>query len=66
VRLSRDGAALVVDNWHNEVAQPFRETLPGVPIVSFINFPGHGGTRTLLEVLSYNRSALREGLDAAR
>ena len=66
VRFSREGAALIVDNWHNEVAQPFRETLPGVPIVSFINFPGHEGTRTLLEVLSYNRSALREGFGAAR
>ncbi len=60
VRLSRSGAGVVIDNWHNEVAQPLKETMPGVPVVSFVNFPGHGGTRTMLDVLRYNRAALRE------
>lgn len=62
VRLSRSGAGVVVDNWHNEVAQPLEETMPGVPVVSFVNFPGHDGTRTMLDVLRYNRTALREAL----
>lgn len=62
VRLSRTGASLIVDNWHNEVAQPLRETLPGASFVTFINFPGHRGTRTLLDVLQFNRAALADAL----
>ncbi|MFP4329603.1 MAG: metal ABC transporter solute-binding protein, Zn/Mn family [Alkalispirochaetaceae bacterium] len=62
VRLSRSGAGVVIDNWHNEVAQPLKETLPGVPVASFLNFPGHGGTRTMVDVLQYNRRALREAM----
>ncbi|TVR66147.1 MAG: ABC transporter substrate-binding protein [Spirochaetaceae bacterium] len=58
VRLTRTGATIIVDNWHNEVAQPLRETLPDAPVVTFINFPGHQGTRTLLDVLRFNRDAL--------
>jgi zinc transport system substrate-binding protein len=63
VRLSRTGAGVVIDNWHNEVAQPLEETMPGVPVVSFVNFPGHDGTRTILDVLRYNRSGLRQALE---
>jgi len=49
---------LVVDNWHNEVAGGLSEVLPEVPVVSFVNSPGHEGTRTLPEVFRYNRDLL--------
>ncbi len=57
-RLSQERVSLVVDNWHNEVAAPLRETLPGVPYASLINFPGPDGTVTLLDVLADNRKRL--------
>ncbi|MFP4644065.1 MAG: hypothetical protein ACLFM0_06905 [Spirochaetales bacterium] len=53
---------LVVDNWHTEQAQPFAETLPDVPRVALINFPGENNTRTILDVLRYNREKLNEAL----
>lgn len=56
--LTRSGAAVVVDVWHNESAGPLRETLPNAVFVSLINFPGRDGTRTLLEVLRHKRAAL--------
>lgn len=62
VRLSRTGAHIVIDNWHNEVAQPLAETLPDATIATFINFPGHDGTRTLLDVLRFNRQALARAI----
>jgi len=58
--LSGAGATLIVDNWHNEVGTPFRETLPDALYVSWINFPGHAGTRTLLDVFTYNRAQLNK------
>jgi hypothetical protein len=57
-RLSRERVSLIVDNWHNEVAAPLRETLSGVPYSSLINFPGPDGTVTLLDVLADNRKRL--------
>ena len=60
--LSREEPALIVDNWHNEVGRPFAETLPDVPRASLINFPGEGDTRTVLDVLRYNRERLNEVL----
>ncbi len=53
--LSASGAALIVDNWHNEVAGPLRETIPRARYVSCINFPGPDGTVSLLDVLADNR-----------
>lgn len=61
-RLSGSDAVVIIDNWHNEVTGPLTETMPGVPVVSFVNFPGHEGTRTILDVLQYNRRGLREAL----
>ncbi len=66
VRLSRTGATVIIDNWHNEVSQPLRETIPDAAIATFINFPGHRGTRTLLDVLRYNREELDRAVAAAR
>jgi zinc transport system substrate-binding protein len=57
-RLSAVKAALVIDNWHNEVAGPLRETVREACFASLINFPGPDGTVTLLDVLADNRKRL--------
>ena len=57
-RLSALKVTLVIDNWHNEVAGPLRETMPGARFASLINFPGPDGTVTLLDVLADNRKRL--------
>ena len=57
-RLSKEKVSFIVDNWHNEVAAPLRETLPGARSTSLINFPGPDGTVTLLDVLADNRNRL--------
>jgi zinc transport system substrate-binding protein len=57
-RLSGRRAALVIDNWHNEVAGPLRETMREARFASLINFPGPDGTVTLLDVLADNRKRL--------
>jgi hypothetical protein len=57
-RLSAQNAALVIDNWHNEVAAPLRETVRNARFASLINFPGPDGTMTLLDVLADNRKRL--------
>jgi hypothetical protein len=57
-KLSGEQVTFIVDNWHNEVAAPLRETLPGARYASLINFPGPYGTKTLLDVLSEDRHVL--------
>lgn len=58
--LASSGAALVIDNGHNPVADPLRGTLDGATsIIEWINFPGVADSRTLLDVLRINRAALR-------
>lgn len=61
-QITRLEPALIIDVWHNESASPLRETLPNAVFVSLINFPGRDGTRTLLDVLDHNRSALAEAI----
>lgn len=58
VELSGKDAALIVDNWHNDVGKPLRDTMENVPQVIFINFPGEEDTRTLIDVLEFNRREL--------
>lgn len=58
VTLSRTRGTIIIDNWHNPVSRPLQESLPGAQVATFLNFPGHGGTITLLDVLSHNREAL--------
>jgi zinc transport system substrate-binding protein len=62
--LSRTRATLVIDNWHNPVSAPLKETLAGARFVEFINFPGKDGTRMLEDVLRYNKDRLFEALQA--
>jgi zinc transport system substrate-binding protein len=59
-RLSTQDAAFIIDNWHNEVGSPLRETLPNARYASLINFPGPDGTVSLLDVLADNRKRLEE------
>ena len=46
---------IVIDNWHMPTGAPLRGE---IPYVVLINFPGHEGTRTLLDVLRYNAGLL--------
>jgi ABC-type Fe3+-hydroxamate transport system substrate-binding protein len=57
-KLSAEKVTYIVDNWHNEVASPLRETMPGARYASLMNFPGPDDTKTLLDVLSDNRHTL--------
>ena len=58
--LDAEPVTFIVDNWHNEVGGPLRETVPSARYVSLINFPGPDGTVTLLDVLTDNRKRLAE------
>lgn len=49
----------IIDNWHNDVGKPLRETMDTVPVVELINFPGHENTRSLRDVLEYNRRQMQ-------
>ena len=54
-------AQLIIDNWHNEVASPLRETMKDARFASLINFPGPDGTASLLDVLADDRRLLAAG-----
>ena len=62
-RLSTQDVRLIVDNWHNEVGGPLKETLPDARYVSLINFPGPDDTMSLLDVLADNRRRLAEATE---
>jgi zinc transport system substrate-binding protein len=57
-KLSGEKVMYIVDNWHNEVAAPLKETMPDAHYASLINFPGPDDTKTLLDVLSDDRHIL--------
>ena len=58
--LSSKNPELIIDNRHNPIGSPLKETLPGVSYVLFINFPGSEEEGSLLDVLRSNRGALRQ------
>ena len=58
--MSEENPVVIIDNWHNPTGTPLTETIPDTAYVTFINFPGEGGTVTLLDVLEYNRAALEK------
>jgi hypothetical protein len=60
--LSRREARLCLDNWHNTVSEPLQEVMQDTRFVELINFPGKDNTRTLLDVLRYNRERMREAI----
>lgn len=47
---------LVIDNWHSPLGLALKDQEPSY--VQLINFPGQGGTKTLLDVLHYNMRQL--------
>jgi hypothetical protein len=59
VGLSETKPRFILDNWHTDAGKPLVKALPGVPVAGFINFPGPGNTKTLLNVLTYNRKELK-------
>lgn len=48
---------IVVDNWHNSQGAGIASEAK-VPRAVLINFPGHGGTRTIIDVVEYNAREL--------
>jgi len=59
--ISRLDPSLIIDNGHNPIATPLEETTDAT-ITVWYNFPGTGGTRTLLDIFAYNRNDLRSAL----
>jgi hypothetical protein len=57
-RLSESGAVLIIDNWHSDIGTPLPELLPEAVRAEWINFPGKDGTRSIEDVLRYNRREL--------
>ena len=62
-QLSNAGAMLIIDNYHIDIGVPLRETMPSVPVADLINFPGVGGTVTLVDVLRENRKRLNASVN---
>ncbi|HNZ71300.1 MAG TPA: hypothetical protein PKJ43_01690 [Prolixibacteraceae bacterium] len=56
--ISEKEAVLIIDNVHNQVAQPISAMKKSVKVVSFLNFPGTHDTQTLEDVILYNLSQL--------
>jgi zinc transport system substrate-binding protein len=53
--ITRTAPDLIVDNEHNPVAGPIRETNPGARYVAFINFPASASSPRLIDILAENR-----------
>lgn len=53
---------LIIDNYHNPVSDSFLEMKEKPTIVKWINFPGSEGTKSLFDVLEYNRNELNSVL----
>lgn len=60
--LTKTGAFLIIDNAHNPIAAPLRETLKQAAYVQLINFPGTENTRTLTDVITLNGERIRSVL----
>jgi len=58
--LTQTRAALIIDNGHNPVGGPLRETMEDAWHVELLNFPGLYGTRTLEDVIRFNAEKLLE------
>jgi zinc transport system substrate-binding protein len=54
-RLSQKSVRLIIDNRHNEAGRPLVQTIPTARYVSLLNFPGSEDTRSLMDVLRFNR-----------
>lgn len=56
-RLQQLGPDLIIDVWHNPTAEPL-VMASGAPHILLLNFPGHAGTRSLIDVFEYNAAQL--------
>ena len=56
ITVSKSGALLIIDNFHNPVGQPFKEVLPNAQYFRLLNFPGPQGTKTLTDIIRHNVS----------
>lgn len=56
--LAKTGTILIIDNYHNPMASPLEEVIKDSIRVEWINFPGKDGSRSLLDVLKYNKNQL--------
>lgn len=54
VELAKKEAVLIIDNFHNPIAQPLSEIKKGIRTVEFLNFPGLFNTVTIEDVIRYN------------
>ncbi|TFH05856.1 MAG: ABC transporter substrate-binding protein [Spirochaetales bacterium] len=57
--LSELHPVLIIDNGHNPMAMPLEETT-NARLVTWYNFPGVDGTRTIQDIFALNRRALEE------
>jgi zinc transport system substrate-binding protein len=53
-RLAKPEAVMIMDNYHNPIAQPLSEIKKGVKTVELLNFPGLFNTVTIEDVIRYN------------
>ncbi len=49
---------IIIDNYHNMVAKPLAEVSKSSKYVSFINFPGLFGTKSIEDVIRYNENQI--------
>ena len=66
VAVSKTGAFIIIDNFHNPVGQPFNEVLPGARYEQLLNFPGQKGTKSLADVVRYNILQLKAQVPSLR
>jgi len=48
------GADYIIDNIHSPIGKSLIEILPNSIYLSFVNFPGTNGTKSLIDVINYN------------
>lgn len=63
IKAADTNAGLVIDNYHNPLAAPLRESLPDAVFVQWINFPNAQTGSDLIDVLRYNRTELNEAIN---
>jgi hypothetical protein len=56
--LTNSNASLILDNAHNPVGGPLRETMKNADYKMLLNFPGLYETRTIADVITYNINQL--------
>jgi zinc transport system substrate-binding protein len=56
--VSKSNADIIIDNAHNPVGHPFKETLKDAEHIMLLNFPGMYGTSSIADVIEYNLKEL--------